>query len=934
LLVFHYRWLLDDAFIYFRYVDNLLFLDAGLVFNAGEYVEGFSSPLHCLVLIALRALHLDWMHAITLLGLASFAAFAGLLIRLNRELSPEGVTFDLPLALLATCYGTASFFTSGLETPLAQLVAPAVGLYLLRPRGFALTALVAAAPLVRPELALALAASFGFCWWRDARFPLRLFVLAALLNGAWLLFRIVYYADLLPNTFYLKDDVQWAQGLTYLWDLLRTTWLPAIALALAGLWGAARRRGLAPECQAPSARVAMLLLALAVAAYVVRIGGAALHYWYLAFPFTLLVCAASGLVETAAARAGLRGSRGLPAAALALAGFVALQYPAQLSAHPFWRSEEHVQIGVIGDASYHRRHPTLRPGSWRDRVRIEDMLDFAPTLASAGYDDVVTGTWCRTHWAQYRSRVVHGFGLTEPVLARVDTPELKPGHKPALRPLAEDLARRRRGSAETPAWIADNRRTIETIERKLHNRHDFFENLALAFSFPARIELPAAPDPSAASGLGPPSVVIVTLDTTRVDHLPDYGYERDITPNLSALARESVRFERAWSTSSWTLPAHASLFTGLFPTSHGARADPKGRLNLDQVTDVNFGRLSSVRGLHASQVTLAEILAEHGYHTGAFVGGPWLRRLFGLLQGFDRADDEVQHVHGRRADEVTDRAIAWLEAVPEDEPFFLFANYFDPHAPFDPPAGFDDLPKASDPFDPAPHTKALLQGRRQLSDHEREVLIDRYDGEIRFADHHLGRLLDAVARRPDGDRALVIITADHGEAFGEGGRYQHTFWLSEELLRVPLLVRYPDRRGAGTEEDAPVQLVDVLPLVAKELGLGLPEPVEGVLPGHRRRAFARVYPQRLGALVAPGKLGNAREAVIEWPYKLVRVGATPPNLYRVDRWPQELAENPDITAKLSRHLAEAGRSRRPGPVETPELDAETERMLRELGYLE
>ena len=489
LLVFHYRWLLDDAFVYFRYVDHLLFLDAGLVFNRGEYVEGYSSPLQCLLLIALRALHLDWMVAITVLGLGCFALFAGLVMRLNRELAPDGPVLNLPLAVLAVGYGTTSFFTSGLETPLAHVVAAAVALHLVRPRGLGVTALVALAPLARPELALALVAAFLFGWWRTRRFPLALFVLAVALNGSWLLFRVVYYAELLPNTFYLKDDVQWAQGWTYLLDLVATTGLVPLVVALAVVLAVGRRRLASAPIGDAAARIAMLAIAGAVGAYVVRVGGAALHYWYLAFPFTLLVCASAGLVETALARLDARRTLAFPVAALLVAAFVGVRYPSQLSHHPVWGGEEHEQIGVIGDASFHRNHPTLRPASWQDRVRIEDMKAFAPTLLERGYDEVVTGTWCRRHWGQYRARVVHGFGLTEPILARVDAPELKPGHKPALRALAEDVAAYRRGG-EAPAWFATNRETVEVVERKMHNRHRLGENLALAFAFPPRIVPP------------------------------------------------------------------------------------------------------------------------------------------------------------------------------------------------------------------------------------------------------------------------------------------------------------------------------------------------------------------------------------------------------------------------------------------------------------
>jgi hypothetical protein len=188
-----------------------------------------------------------------------------------------------------------------------------------------------------------------------------------------------------------------------------------------------------------AARWAMVGISLAVALYVVRIGGAALHYWYLAHPLALLVCASAGLVEWWLSRMGA-SQTGLGLAALGLALLAASVHPSQLSDHPLWRQERHRQIGVIGDASYHRLHPRLQPETWRGQVRIEDMRAFAPVLATRGYDRVVTGTWCRAHWAGFRSRVVHGFGLTEPVLARVDTPELKPGHKPAVRPLAEDVA--------------------------------------------------------------------------------------------------------------------------------------------------------------------------------------------------------------------------------------------------------------------------------------------------------------------------------------------------------------------------------------------------------------------------------------------------------------------------------------------------------------
>ena len=433
----------------------------------------------------------------------------------------------------------------------------------------------------------------------------------------------------------------------------------------------------------------------------------------------------------------------------------------------------------------------------------------------------------------------------------------------------------------------------------------------------------------------PPSVLLVTLDTTRIDHLPDYGYPRDITPNLSALARQSVRFSHAWSTSSWTLPAHASLFTGRFPGSHGAHADPKGGLSLEDAVSDAMGRAAPVRALAGDQHTLAELLAERGYRTGAFVGGPWLRKPFGLLQGFEHADDDVDHVHGRRADALTDRDLAWLAALPGDLPYFLFVNYFDPHAPFDPPAGFDDLPRARDSYDPEPDSHALLRGEGSWSAEQRQVIVDRYDGEIRFMDHHLGRLLDAVAARAGGDRTLIVVTSDHGEAFGEGGRYYHTYWLSEEILRIPFYVRYPDRRGAGSIDERPIQLVDVLPLVAAELGLALPAGVEGVARGARERAFARLYPQRFGSIIARGRLGRGRRAVIEWPFKLVEVNREEGPAVPAGRQPAGSDRGPGCRDETRAAHGRGPARRRPeAPGATPAVDDETRKLLRDLGYSE
>lgn len=430
-----------------------------------------------------------------------------------------------------------------------------------------------------------------------------------------------------------------------------------------------------------------------------------------------------------------------------------------------------------------------------------------------------------------------------------------------------------------------------------------------------------APPPS------PPSILLVTLDTTRVDHLSCYGYERDTSPNLDALAAESVRFTRAWSTSSWTLPAHASLFTGLYPSSHGVQFDAGSQSGASPV--LRLPRLDE------RFETLAERLAARGYQTAAFVGGPWLERTFGLLQGFQHVDDELPDLStaGRPAGDLTERALAWLASADAGRPIFLFVNYFDPHDPYEPPPGFDLYPAARMAI-PRNWTRRVLSGW-EPPPRIRKALRDRYDGEIRAMDHQLGRLLAAVRDRPDGDRTLVIVTADHGESFGEDGFWLHNGSLGEETVRVPLVVRYPDGRDAGRVRDDPVQIVDVVPLIAAELGEPLPDGVQGVVPGERTRAYLelRRNPSRVRRFGA--RYDRDLEAVIEGDDKLVVANREQSWLHHLDGIEERPVPDSERKAELVADL-EAHRTRvaiAPASA-TTEVDPQTAEALRELGYVD
>jgi hypothetical protein len=497
----HYFWLMDDAFIYFRYIDNLVFLQRGLVFNPGEYVEGFSSPLWLLLLVPLRALGIDYYTLVIGFSLACAGCFGAGLIWLNRQLSAPGPIVNFPLAACAAHYGVTSHFSSGLETPLVQLCALGYAAALVRPRVLFLQAVVALSPLVRPELAVTALLYAGWAFWRERRVPWSLLCMLALANGAWLAFRIYYYADLLPNTFYLKDLSNVQQGVFYVWNVLQAHHLLPVAAVLLAVAVFARSTLVSV---AGHPRSMMLLLAAAHLVYVVRVGGDMLYYRYAAFSFCAALCASAGVCEAGLARLKLR--RAPQASALAIAALVAVVfaagYPEQLLSHPFALQSRMLRWHGIADAMWHRTHKQLRftPGRAAEDAALRGR--YARNLAAAGHprpgakQSVLTSGWCYRAYVTSSAYVVHSFGLTDPMLARVPAPFVRPGHKQIARH-AKQLARLRKadpapitpGAVDRwlqrkapPRWLVRNAVALRVIERKMYNHHDWRENLTLALT--------------------------------------------------------------------------------------------------------------------------------------------------------------------------------------------------------------------------------------------------------------------------------------------------------------------------------------------------------------------------------------------------------------------------------------------------------------------
>lgn len=320
-------------------------------------------------------------------------------------------------------------------------------------------------------------------------------------------------------------------------------------------------------------------------------------------------------------------------------------------------------------------------------------------------------------------------------------------------------------------------------------------------------------------------IVLVVVDTLRADHLGAYGYGRGTSPRLDALARQATVFDSAWSAAPWTLPSVMSIMTSRYPSSHRVEND-----GLKLASDVP---------------TLAETLNKAGYATGGFVAHVYVSSAFGFDRGFQVFDDFGLSRPGYRleagmeptADKVTDAALAWLGRQGR-KPVFLLVHYFDPHWPYDPPERYRTLfPDAyAGPLDARYDSiSRYLDPMVTIPADYREFLIDRYDGEIRFVDDEIGRLLDGIAASGRAPRTWVIVTADHGEEFKDHGSMGHGRRLYEETVHVPLVIGRPAAGAAPPHArpdpagrvSVPAGGIDLFPTIAALAGVPTPAGLQG-----------------------------------------------------------------------------------------------------------
>ena len=312
-----------------------------------------------------------------------------------------------------------------------------------------------------------------------------------------------------------------------------------------------------------------------------------------------------------------------------------------------------------------------------------------------------------------------------------------------------------------------------------------------------------------------PHIVLIVVDTLRRDHLGAYGYERDTSPNIDRLADKSTVFDNAFSQAPWTLPAVASLLTSRYPSELGIQGFNK------RIPD--------------TETFLQEILSEHGYATHAVVSHDFIGEKWGFNQGFDTFESFAGGHRAVSSEKVTDAALQIVDQIGED-PTFLFVHYFDPHFLFmeHPDHRFSGSPPDADSgWWNMPYRQLRARARMgKLSAKQRDHLLDLYDSEIAFTDEHLGRLLDRLENTGRMDDSIVVFTADHGEEFLDHGGLGHTSTVFNELINVPLIIKWP-----GT--DSPVRSqrfvahVDMLPTLLDYLGIPADQNVSGDHLGSR-----------------------------------------------------------------------------------------------------
>ncbi len=394
------------------------------------------------------------------------------------------------------------------------------------------------------------------------------------------------------------------------------------------------------------------------------------------------------------------------------------------------------------------------------------------------------------------------------------------------------------------------------------------------------------------------NILLITIDTLRADRLGAYGFKEINTPNIDGLAKDGVLFEDATSHVPLTLPSHTSIMTGLFPSNHGVHDNG---------------------GFHVSpsQQTIAEVLKQNGFQTGAFVGAFVLDSSWGLNQGFNTYFDHFELPKEervglasiqRKADDVYKNAKTWLDQH-QKERFFLWVHFYDPHSPYEPPETYDHM----------------YPGRP-------------YIAEIAYTDSVVGKLLSELDKTGIRDKTVILLAGDHGESLGEHRESTHAFFVYDATLHVPMILSIPDHKFRGKRISKQVRLVDVFPTVLQLAGVSVPENIQGrsllhyVLSSDNTKSppsYAECYyPQYHFGW---SRLLSLRDGNYKY------IDTSKPELYDLKNDPQELnnlyTQKNDIAIQLRAELKKIEIATSQAAMQPGAIDDETHEKLASLGYV-
>jgi len=480
-----------------------------------------------------------------------------------------------------------------------------------------------------------------------------------------------------------------------------------------------------------------------------------------------------------------------------------------------------------------------------------------------------------------------------------------------------------------------------------------------------------------AAALRRPNIVLILLDTVRADHLSCYGYPQKTTPVLDAFAAHAVRYSRAYSTASYTLPSIATIVTGLYPCGHNANRLKES----DNRGDASLLHWVYEQDLNDNQTTLAEFLKKTGYATAGIISNNYLTRHFGFDQGFDYYDDDIPSVavvmqtcaalpflnmflpiddyltaqghNGQRiAAQINASAIDWLSRYDTKAPFFLMLHYFDAHNPYFPEkTGMQNVPdaikkryaKTANYIDLEKQIiSPVIQGQKILLPDEKDFLINNYDRELLLLDSKLGELFSYLQGKNLYDESLIIVASDHGESFGEHNLMLHGICLYEDNLHVPLLIKYPKSEQKTGTVDYPVSLAGLVPTILSYLAIDMPDFIQGAsfADPQKQILFAMNIQNSFSPWVLPELFTADTYSLIKNGYQLIRFDKRNDQLYYLNNDPHEtidiIAQESATGAGLGAALEQCIKqftNRRPAESVPQSVDKKTIENLRNLGYI-